>query len=471
MSTARQIVKNMFSLSAAELAAKGLGVFFSLYLMRTIGPENFGIFSSAKALVFGFIVLVYLGFEQIGIREVARDKSKLQKYASLIFSIRFVIAIVCTIVLVILMEFFLVNDPSYEIRKTVTYIYAILILGNVIFLNWAYQAVEKMHIIAIRSVLVNLLNLVGLFIFVHNENDLILAVWIIVISNLINLFWMLFHFIKYYGMPKLYVDLDLWKSLIGESFRVGIVFLITTLYSIITLQILTYISGNHQTGIYSAAFQIMVLCLIPSNILQQAFFPQIARSNSKEEKNTIVSKYILINVLSGTFIAFTLFVYSDLIIVLLGKKYDGTNYILKILAISVLIQYLSTCFFSPLIAWKKENIVVWANVAGLIIILIVNLLLVPGYGYFGAAIATVFCELGVLLVLLRIFYKEQGKLFINEILKVIAVGIPGFAVGYLFLNYGMNIYLSFLISTLIFILLNLYFNVVNIKEIKLILKK
>lgn len=471
MSDTRQILKNAFSLSAAELAAKGLGVFFSLYLMRTIGPSNFGIFSYSKALVFGFIVFVYLGFEQIGIREVARDKNKLQKYAGYIFSIRITLAIISTIVLVVFMEFFSINDSSYEQRKMVSYIYGTLIIANAFFLNWAYQAIEKMHIIAIRSVLLNLINLVGLLLFVKDENDLLIAVWIIAISNIINILWMLYHFIQNFGFPKLFKEIATWKTLIPESFGIGLIFIITNLNIIITLQILTYFGGDHQTGIFSAAYQLIVLCLIPSTILQQAFFPQIAKSYQINERNKIVSKFVLMNMFMGIFVASFLFVYSDYIILLLGSKYGETNIILKILSISVLIQYLSTCYFSPLIAWKKEKYVIWANTIGLFFVLILNIILVPLIGYIGSAIASVFYEFSALVVLMYIFSKEQKELFLKNIFKVVFVGLISFSIGYAFLNFGMNIYLNFILSITIFIFFNIYFKIIKLSELKILLKR
>lgn len=468
MTVGKQILKNTFSLTAAELAGKGLAMVFTIYLIRTIGPANNGVFTVAKSFVQVFLVLVWLGFDQVAIREVAKDNSKLNKYMGSILTLRLIIASICYLFIVVFINTFGETINYNSITQKVILIYGLMLFGNVLFISWTFQAVERMHVLAIRSVLLYVLNLLGLILFVKDEGDLLVAIWIIVVSFIINSVWMLIYYIKHYGLPDFNIDISFWKSLIGQSTRVGLVFMVVTFYSIIGVQLLSYYHGDVQTGIYGAAFQIVVLLLIPTGILQGAFFPQISKLSGKEERGNIISNYVLVNVIAGVFMSFSLFVFSSAIVNILGEKYAETDLLLKYLSLTVLIQYISTSFFSPLIAWKKERTVVFANIAGLIINIITNLALIPKYGYFGAAIGTISCELAVLSVLIYIFKKEQSTIYLMNILKIVAIGLPAYFIGYELLLSGVNIYAVFVITSILFFGLIFYFRLLTLSEIRLL---
>lgn len=471
MSVSKQILKNMFSLTAAELAGKGLAFVFTIYLLRTIGPENNGILTQAKSIVGVLFVLVWLGFEQVGIREVSRDRSKMLYFVGTILSIRVLIALICYAVLIIGLELFGDFARISVTTRIVAYIYGLLLFGNAIILNWVFQAIEKMHIIAIRSVMLNLLNLAGILIFVHNENDLILAVWIITISMLINSAWMLIYYIRNYGLPKLNFNYKSWGELLGQSSRVGFVFLIVTLYNNVGYHFLNYFHGAVETGIYGAAVQIVLFLTIPSAILQGAFFPQIAKLSTVIERNNMVSRYVMMNMLAGVAMSFSLLVFSDVVVSVLGEKYSQTEDIIKYLSLVVLIQYVSTSFTCPLIAWNKEKTVIYANVSGLVAVIIFSIALIPSYGYIGASIALVACESAVMIVLAFIYYRLQSTIYLNVMLKLLGVGILAFSIGFLLINSGLNIYLSFIITISLYIVLNFMFKILQINELLAIVKR
>ncbi len=89
MSNIKVTLKNIISLSTAEVASRFLTVIYSVYLARVLLVENFGIFGSAKYLVVYFILLSNLGLDSVGTREVAANKSQLKMIVDNIFTLRF----------------------------------------------------------------------------------------------------------------------------------------------------------------------------------------------------------------------------------------------------------------------------------------------------------------------------------------------------------------------------------------------
>ena len=471
MSDGKQILKNIFSLSVAEYAAKGFAMIYTIYLMRIIGPENNGIYTVAKSYISYILIFIWLGFDLVGIREVVKDRKQIHNYVSSILAIRLSIAVLGYLILIIILETLHLNDSIDYKTRLVIYVYGLVIFGNAIHIYWVFQAIERMYINAIRSVLINTLNLVGILLFVRDKDDLLIAIWIIVISTFLNSVWMLYYYVKTEGKFKFTVDFKLCRNILIQSFSVGALFLIVQLYNSISVQILSYFKGDVQTGIYGAALQVIIFGLIPSVVLQGAFFPKFSRIDTFEERNSIVSKFLLMSLIVGVAISFTLFTFSEPIVAILGKKYSSTNGILKFLSATILIQYISISFFSPLLAWKKEKLVIFANIAGLTACIIFSILLIPEYGYYGAAIAAIACEFAVLAVAAFIFYREQKTIYLTNIITVVLIGVPSFIIGHYIFEFGLNVYFSSIISIIIFSSLILAFKVVRISELKTLISK
>lgn len=470
MNVAKNILKNIFSLSIAEMASKGLAFVYMIYLIRTIGPESNGVLNFAKSLVQYFLIAVALGFDQIGIRETAKDKSLLKQYVDLITSIRISIAIASFFLLFIIVQLLTISKPDLVNNQHIVYIYGITIFSNALMLNWVFQSLEKMEIIAFRTIGIYLLNFIGIFLFVKSSDDLTLAVIIISASMLINSIIMFVYYRQKYHTFNFNFDLKEWWRIIREALSIGLIFLIATLYNNIDITLLGIIKGDFETGIYGAAHQVIVFAILPSVILQGAFFPQITQRFTFEDRDRILSKFAKLQAFAGYLIFGYLFFLADYAVILLGEKYISSNYILQFLAFTVLIQFLISIYFAPLISWKAENKVIKANVIGLIINVVLNILLIPKYGMFGSAVATILCELGVLISMIVIFKKIHNKIYIKELLEFVPVLIFSFLPIYLFKEQINPIY-GIIISSLLFFGISLAFKIIDIKEIKSLLKR
>lgn len=471
MSNSNQIVKNILSMGTAEISAKGLAVIYTLYLISTIGPESNGALSFAKSIVQYFFIIVMLGFDQAGIRDVARNRALLPKYVGSILMLRIVFATLGYIGIIITTQIIDSYSPIPDVTKRMIYIYGALLFGQATLLNWVYMAVEKMHIIAIRSLVTGVLNLVGIILFVKSESDVEMAIIIITLSFLINSVWMFVHYKSTFGKIDFSFDRTFIISLLRQSFSIGLIFLIATMYNNIDITMLGIIRGDRETGIFAAAHQLLAFLLLPTIILQSAFFPKISRATNFEERDKVVSIFSRINFLLGSFIGLNLFLFSDFIVVLLGQKYAESSGALKILSITIFLQYVVVNYFQPLIAWKHENKVINATLIGLTLNLIVNMLLIPVYGLYGAAIATIFSELSVLTMMLFLFKKTHGNLYLSNLVKAFTATLIGVSPGFVMMALGLNMYLSVSVTVTACILIYLYTKLVDFNEIKGYLKK
>jgi len=127
----RKLLKNIFSLSFAEFATKGISFFLNAYLARTIGVEGYGILANINAILAYLLMFVSLGFYVVGLRECATDSDdkfvKIQKYFSNITSIKLFCAILSLLFIIVYIS---LNDLDYLI-------FISLIIGSIQIIAYA----------------------------------------------------------------------------------------------------------------------------------------------------------------------------------------------------------------------------------------------------------------------------------------------------------------------------------------------
>ncbi|MGE5479681.1 MAG: flippase [Chloroflexota bacterium] len=467
-----RLLKNIASLAVSELAGKGLAMIYTIWLARSLGPEGYGIFKWSMVFSGYFVLFTVIGLEVFSIREISRDKSKMEKYVNNITAIKLAIGTGLFIVYAAIVLFFL--DAIRNEPATWRTIIIALVAGSQIFtvgsqIIWVFQGIERMELLALRSVITAGGNLAGVAIFVRSPEDALAAMVIIALSLLINNVWVAYYYIKKFHPIKLEFDKAFWKKTLISSAPLGIGFLIITFYNTIDVFMLGMLRSDADTGIYSAAHSIMTMTLLFSSILQGAFFPVFSRVE-KSERDLTMSKYSLLTQLVGAFLAAFMFVYAPSITFALGSKYANSAYALRILSATIFFVYLTITYYCPLVAWGHEKKILPGNVAGLIMNICLNIYFIPRYGAYGAAYSTIFSELAVLAYFSVIFYKVAGKLYLKETLLPLAIAIVACLPGLYFEGSPWS-FAVMPLSAGLFVGIVLISKVVDLNDVKRYLKK
>lgn len=457
-------------MSVAEFASKGLQFFYTVYLAAILGPVAFGSIGFAKSHVAFYIMAVTLGMDIFGCREVASDKTNIRKYVNSIITIRVLLSFVAYVVLCIVVFFFL--NETLEV-KIIFLIAGLNIFSSAILIQWVYQALERMEIIAYRSFFMGLLNFIGIFILVRKPDDALIAMAVMSIAFLINSLWMLYIYTKEFGAIKPNFDIKFAKYIIRISFSIGMSIFVVMLYNTLDMNMLGFLLGSDspQKGIYYLAHNLLIMAVLPANILQSVFFPMFSQNKTGTKMHEIMHRFSVINFLAGCFISLAVFVFSNEIAALFGDKYIATADLLKYLSLTILMIFLSVNYYSPMIAWGLEKKALVANVWGLIINAAVISVLIPKYGMYGAAIGTMFSE-GIVVIILAIYFKKQtGSLFAGTFLKIAGISVLAILPG-AFLKYYFHLpYVGIGVSALMIVLMGMFFKVFTIKDLKGYIKK
>ncbi len=463
MSDSRKILKNMFSLSLAEVATKGIALITASYLSRAILADGFGIIGFSNAITIYFMVLISLGFNTVGIREIAKSHDEIPKFVNAIISMRLIIAIVCFVAL----GFVIIGLNKPDIVKLTLLVAGLNFISQAFLLDWVYQGIEKMEVQAVRQVITGILTLVGTVLLVHSPSDVLIAMAVVVASAFLNSFWMLAYYVKRYGMIKFTYNKELWLFLLKSSIPIGLTSLIIANYNYLSTILLGLFRNDYETGIYSAAYKVLVVTILPSTVVQNAFFPALSRAKSTEERIRIMKKYTSLMFLIAAILSGLIFTYADhFIVALFGVGFISSIPILKIMMLTSLLMYANVSITAPLMAWDKEKAVMYAIGLSGIISTILNLIFIPVYGFYGAAYITIISELVVFIGVSVVNYRLIHKFFSLDLIKFGFFSSIACTAGYLAMINGVNSIVSLVITLLIYAGINFLFKTVTVSELK-----
>lgn len=467
MSSIKVTLKNIISLSTAELASRFLTVVYSIYLARVLLVENFGIFGSAKYLVVYFILLSNMGLDSIGTREVAANKSQLKSIVDNLFTLRLFMGFAGYLLLFVVTYFL----PKPIEEKIIILIFGINILANNSLLNWVFQGLEKIDIYALRTLITNLLNFFGILLFVHSPQDLRLATIIIVASLSFNSFLLIIYYHYKIEHLTLSFKLNLWKKYLSEAYPIGFTFLIIGVYNFLPIVLLSLLTNNFYTGLYTSVANVFLIATLLSTVIQAVYYPQFAQNQIREDRESTFMQFSKFMFSFGTFIPLFLFVFADKVVLIFGKDYSPAMPSIRLVMIASLFSYYSGGLFCALIAWKQEKKVVFANLAGLIATLIINILLIPHLYDKGAAIAALIGEIVVFVVLASIFYNFLKKIYLFQYLKFLSIAILSTIPFIIFELNTLQTFFLMVLSIIIFMALIFLTKILRFSDIKRIFNR
>ena len=404
------------------------GIIFPLitfpYISRVLGAENVGKISFSNSIVSYVSLFASLGITTYAVREcskVREDKETLNKLAGQIFSINLISTAIAYIVMLVMIE---CMDILVD-YKTIILIQSITVLFTTLGADWINTVFEDFKFIAIRTILVQLVSLLAMFMFVQKETDYVIYAIISMMAlsgaNIINIF---------YREKKCKVRITKCLELKKHMPSILLMFSMTlsqTIYVNSDITLLGLIRGDFEVGLYSTS--VKLYNLVNSVIASVAWvvMPQISAYYLKKDYNNIkkILRYSLnyIVVLGIPCFAGINAIAPQLIETIAGQDFLEATTSLRILSVSLMFSLIGG-FIGNIIMLPsgREKVCLKSCIISSIINLIANCICIPIWGLNGAAFTTALSELiGMLFVSSKV-EKEIKIENIKGIIKAPAVG-------------------------------------------------
>jgi O-antigen/teichoic acid export membrane protein len=165
----RRLVINLLYLTAGELGAKLLTFASFSYMARVLGPWYYGILEFTLALMVFFTLPVDLGLGAYGAREIARHPRDATRLLHEITGLRLLLA-VCSAAALAVVVLTMHRDITFRLLLT---LYGLSLLGGPFLLQWFFQAHDRMHWVAIASIVRQGVFAVLVFLFCRQRADVL----------------------------------------------------------------------------------------------------------------------------------------------------------------------------------------------------------------------------------------------------------------------------------------------------------
>ena len=396
LSTGQTIVKNILSLTAANIVSKLIGFVTIAYLARVLSVSGFGQISFAQAIISYFALSTNLGLTTFGIREVARDKDHIKRYVNNILTLRMVLTVVSFGFLVVFLVF---------IKKPVDYksliaFYGLSLFPSALSLDWVFQGIERMELIGIAGILRSVAYAGLIFLFINSPSNILSVPLFALAASFIAVVLPIYIFVKKYGWFSFSFNWRIWKEFLIKALPMGLAYMMVQIYNNLDSVMLGFMRGDEAIGLYSAAYKIVILLTALRGILVSTVFPILSRAYVTRDNDLphMVSYGTRLGItlaiplgVGGTLLA------KPMVAWIYGVQYEGCVLALQVLLWYTAVLFINLLFPQLLNAINQQKFYAVVTIAGAVVNVIFNFLLIPRNGIVGAAIATLLAQVCVLI--------------------------------------------------------------------------
>lgn len=400
-----RILKNFIFNSFSQLLSIIIPLITAPYLSRVLGPDNIGIESYINAVSQIFYTIGMLGLTNYATREIAYVRESKTERSKVFWEMILDRVIVFSVTLAI----FLIIGYLSPYKSF--FIIQIGWLAAMFFdVSWFFIGMEMFELTVLRNFIVRILTIISIFTLVKDADDLRLYIILCAISQLVGTISILPQLSKYIEKVE-FRKLNLWKHFI-PSIKVFLPQFASVLYlQIDKVMIEEICNDTKQIAYYSQAEKIIKAPIALITAVSSVMMPRIA--NEFVKNNTEVIKRYLEVTLQGLMLmawpaAFGMAaIAANMIPWYLGPGFEPAVYAMMILApIIVAIAASSLSANQYFLATNQTKVMTVSYSVSACLNLIVNALLIPKFGFVGAAIGTIIAEYTVFIMQYYVMNKQ-----------------------------------------------------------------
>ncbi len=406
--TKKRLAENFVSLSFLQVANYVLPLITFPYLVRVLGPEKFGLISFASAFIGYFVIFSDYGFNYSATREISvnrEDEEKISEIFSAVMAVKIILGIVSLIILLLILFFI----PKFR-SDWIVYLFAFgAVVGSILFPVWFFQGMEKMKDVTFLNILGKVIFTACIFVFIKKESDYLYVPLIGFVGSLATgcaSLWVVF---RSFGLKLKPPAVESIKHQLKEGWHIFVSSMAITLYTTSNVFILGLFTNNTTVGYYSAAEKIIKAMQGLFGPISGTVYPYMSKlaSESKEKALTFIRKLVVIVGIGSFTVSLLIFIFAPSIAYLvLGRQYEESIIVLRILAFLPFIVGLSNIFaVQGLYVFKLQRIVSKFVITLATFHLFLSTILVYFYSLVGITVAVILTETFITIFSINYFYK------------------------------------------------------------------
>lgn len=416
-----RLLRNVGSLATAQAVTLGLNFLVWVHLSRVLTPDGFGVLTYGLSLLSYFLLAVTLGFDTVGIRELARRPERAGSLLSSILGLRLTFGLAATAAYVALV---LLLPGEWPVRLALAFL-GLRLVARVVQVDWVYQGLERMGTVALWKAATAIAMAIAAFVLTRDEADLVWgAVAISAPLLLVNLV-LAGAYGREFSVPRPRFHWRAWAPVLAPALPLAAAAFVAEIYYNLDKVMLEWIATTTDVGHYGAAYRVYGLAIAPASVLLPAFFPSIASSlGDLDRQREAVRLYARTMLAFGVPIALAgPFLAAPLVTFLFGAEYAPAAAPLQFLFVNAGIVYVAMSHGNPITAWNRERPYMRVVLVGGVSNIVLNVLLISPFGTVGAAGATLATEALVLAGMAWLLRREIGHTHFGLVLHLLPTAL------------------------------------------------
>lgn len=452
----RKFVSNLLFILFVNLLVKPFWILgIDVTVQNRLGAEEYGLYYQVFSFSILLNIILDFGITNYNSRNIAQHGHMLSRYFSGIFNVKLLLGIIY--MLATLAGAFLIDFGERAV-------YILFILGinqflasMILYLRSNFSGLHLFKLDGIFSVMDRILMIVmcGYLLWGRHQFGDFKIEWFVYAQFTAYFLTAIAAFILVYvraGTFKLKIDFPLFRLILKESLPFALLVLLMSFYyrldSVMVGEL--HSNGNAEVGVYAQAYRIMEAFNMFGYMFAGLLLPIFARMiRDKQAVGKLVKTSFNLIFIPAVAVAIVSWFYAfDVMNMLYHENVSESAEVYAVLMLSFVAIALTYVYGTLLTANGSLRILNLTALLGLLINFSLNLGLIPIYGAYGAALATLFTQLVVIftqiIVSKRIFQMDYS---INFIIKTAILVFSGLGLAYFIKEDISNL---FLFTTFIF---------------------
>lgn len=407
MNLGLKLTLNTFAQLIGKFLTTGTTLLVTLLITHQLKEQGYGEFTAVTSFVALFYLAVDFGINAIFVRELGNKEEKIPIYFKNLLLLRLVISFV--VIFLVLSSLSFLPYPSIVklgiIIASLTILnHALHVSTNAIFqlkLRYDYPVISELFA---SGVIISLS-----FLSLQVSKSILPIIFAYAVGGLVRVgvsFFLASRYTEGVGFKK---DDLIWRHLFLPAIPLGIVAIFSQVVGNIDKVIIALVPLNPSldmsnivaVGIYGLAYKIFEVILVFPTFVMNAAYPMMVRKKVEglENLRKFAMKLGVILLVLG--FAGSLFTYLSAPFIINffkggSEKFALSSHVLQVLGISFPIFFVSALTLWLTITLGKQKLLIFVYGFAAFVNLVMNLFLVPTFGYMASAILTIATEMIIL---------------------------------------------------------------------------
>ena len=421
-------------------------------IMSTNEYGNYGVFNSWMGIISIFVTLqLFSGLYEQGLVKFSDERSI---FSSSLQGLNLTLCIIWTLIYLPFRSFW---NGVFSLTTVQMLVMLALIWTSSVFRFWsAEQRVEyKYKYLVIITLLVSILNpVLSVYFVLHAEDKVTARILGILIAELIGYTGLFFLQMR---RGKTFYSSKFWKYSILFALPLIPHYLAQIVLASSDRIMIQRLVGESQAGIYTLAYTISSVMTLFNTALSQTISPWIYQKIKDGKTNEIAGVSYIAMFFIGALNLFLIVLAPEIVHIFAPTSYYEAIWTIPPVAMSVYFIFMYDFFAKFEFYYEKRVFIMIASIAGALLNVVLNYLLIPVFGYIAAGYTTLFCYIayviGHYVFMRRVVSQNIGNIHVYSPRILLGLSCSLLILGFAFSVTYLNNYVRYTVLIILIILI------------------